>query len=1694
MALTNKLKKQVDTPVWEWCRLAPGVSSAVSATCTADNSLYHVSFGRYVYYLQAAATLATTTALTGFFRYDTVSDSYQLLARPPIAPVGYTGLQFAGGQGYFGYALGNGGGLNTLQIPAMSGQTFKGFDIRIVAGTGNGQQRIITKVSDPTIWDNGTATAVAASPQGNITDSSKNWIINQWAGYQVRLVSTSGQSQARKVLYNNSNTLYFADVAKFAEDPWAWSPIVTIAGSALVIASAAGGSQTMYQIESSVITVDSNWLTPPDATSRFVIRGGGIWMITQGTTLAMQYYDVLADQWYIRNGGAAASPLTATGTDGTIVNTGENATVWERGTATGTQSTTTLQDTNKSWTTNQWVGYVVRVYSGTGENQYRTVVSNTSNTLTVATWTSITPDTTTKYFIEAFEMGTFTSAAAPTQTGVSTGTINGSVFTAGATTGNYYPGQILSGTGVQSTTTILSPVAACYTTGLVTTVNFASGNPSTLGITVGMVVSLNSIVGLPGQAGAGVLAAGNPTYVTAVSSNSVTLNIAPTTALLNATLQFTTAWVTLLSTHTNAGSVITLAGGATTTGLFPGMYMSVGAGTGTFVVGTYVAQVINSTTFTLSQAPSVNLSGSVWLLGQGYHTVITGQLTGLPGGAGTYSVFPSQIVASTSITGTGVATVTDTTKSWPKDRWNNYVVRIKAGTGNGQARQILETTSNGVVAYTSATGATNVGSTITVTSTTNLAVNQLLNVVAGTGAFAYGTFVQSITNSTTFIASAAPTTNLSASAQITGTANNTLKVYPNWSTTPDSTSVYAIHGDSDKNYFSTAAQTPTFIHNIEADMPTTGRLLDRGVARGVSAQYSDYEPIAISSSVPALQITGGYGFIAGVATTGGSNTANITTVTYTTAAASGVFPVGSWITVAGVTPTVYNGTWQVTNCTPGSVSFYSTTATGTITIQGTVAQAASVNFAVSTLTNGSWLQFGAATTLTVVGCVPSTYNALQTVSCGASGTTGATFGGYQSAAGATSSGATITVGNTVGLVVGAIPTITAGVGTFAAGTVVTGITNSTTFTVNTAPSVALSGGATVITVVPSVAFVSTTPVGSLVTLGAAQKTPQASSAMTGSAGTVTVTTSNTVFPVGSWITVTGAAPGTYNGVYQVTGGTPGTNVTYANATTTTATTQCQIGIATNMQLVTTVNNFNLQTGQTVVHRGDQGYTASANNISAAITVMTPAVGTPATQYTYPVTSPSAAMFLYGQTTNTLSDANKNWVPNQWAGCQVTYNSTQFTTANVQPTILTAYILANTSNTLIFAAAHTTAPLQGVSRYVITAPATMAIGNTVGSQDSGLVQGAQLATQIQDMTKSWVMPAPITGITGTTVTVGAATVVITGSMNNILPGMTVAITLGTLTLPLGTTILSVSSTTLTLSNNFGGSGTTGTFSFAATASSSGNVVTVTGYPLTNLAPGMKLAVTSTTNMSPSVLSTGAFVLNGGVNFTPVTVVSITSSTTFTISATPTVALQNATVQATYWVPGQWVGRRVRVTSGITINNVEAIITANTVNTLTFLTIGTAPVHGTNGYAILQQPLIRGLGTALLWNFGASNTNTIGKYLYQARGGNLPGFDRLNLITDKWEFMTATPSYETLFTGAMYAYDGVDRIYFTVQVTQRVYYIDLESNVIHPAGMYPYVAGTAVVGNRMEIFQTEDGLKYLWLNRHSNAECFRQLLFY
>ena len=75
----------------------------------------------------------------------------------------------------------------------------------------------------------------------------------------------------------------------------------------------------------------------------------------------------------------------------------------------------------------------------------------------------------------------------------------------------------------------------------------------------------------------------------------------------------------------------------------------------------------------------------------------------------------------------------------------------------------------------------------------------------------------------------------------------------------------------------------------------------------------------------------------GLATTGASGAAGIATLTFATQA-SPPFAVGSYIAVAGITPTGYAGMYQVTACTTGSVS-YANATTGAQTVAGNVTTA-----------------------------------------------------------------------------------------------------------------------------------------------------------------------------------------------------------------------------------------------------------------------------------------------------------------------------------------------------------------------------------------------------------------------------------------------------------------------------------------------------------------------------------------------------------------------------------------------------------------------------------------------------------------------------------------------------------------------------------------------------------------------------------
>ena len=440
----NTLTRQVDMPVWEWTRFAPAVSSAVSSTCSADNGDFlQTEHGRYIYYLISA---------TQFVRYDTWTDMFQQLSAPPIAPVTVSAMKLAGAYGPDGKVLA--AGATTLTMPSITVmEAALDYDIVITSGTGAGQRRKIINVADPVVHDSGVVTAVANALGGiTMTDTLKAWGGNQYAGYTVRVTGNSGVGQYRRILSNTATVLTIGDSTQMnmrLNNPAIFAPAI----------AATAGSQSAYAIESQVLTVDSAWTVTPDTTSTFMIQSGLIMLVSTAAAAPFyttQLYDILTDTWYVLP--SLTNILTAAVTDMSLERTSENASIWAKGMATDGTTTTLVDATmgvdRAAWTTNEWAGYWVYIYSGTGAGQIRQITSNTGTTLT---WTTAgtAPTATSQYMITGFDAGTATSGAASTLTD----------STKAWATNRWanYAVRILSGTGAGQIKPIVSNTATALT-------------------------------------------------------------------------------------------------------------------------------------------------------------------------------------------------------------------------------------------------------------------------------------------------------------------------------------------------------------------------------------------------------------------------------------------------------------------------------------------------------------------------------------------------------------------------------------------------------------------------------------------------------------------------------------------------------------------------------------------------------------------------------------------------------------------------------------------------------------------------------------------------------------------------------------------------------------------------------------------------------------------------------------------------------------------------------------------------------------------------------------------------------------------------------------------------------------------------------------------------------------------------------
>jgi hypothetical protein len=175
------------------------------------------------------------------------------------------------------------------------------------------------------------------------------------------------------------------------------------AGATLAISSNTVGTNAVITVpvQASAFTASTTYrlLTP-----RWYVLNA---VTASGTTTAnlFKFYDFALNTWTAAETGATdgVAPAAVIGTDSKLIATsswqGEGYAAFATGTATA-GGASTLTNSAKTWTTNQWANSQVRIVSGTGAGQIRTIASNTGTVLTTsAAWTTA-PDATSVYSIE----------------------------------------------------------------------------------------------------------------------------------------------------------------------------------------------------------------------------------------------------------------------------------------------------------------------------------------------------------------------------------------------------------------------------------------------------------------------------------------------------------------------------------------------------------------------------------------------------------------------------------------------------------------------------------------------------------------------------------------------------------------------------------------------------------------------------------------------------------------------------------------------------------------------------------------------------------------------------------------------------------------------------------------------------------------------------------------------------------------------------------------------------------------------------------------------------------------------------------------------------------------------------------------------------------------------------------------------
>jgi hypothetical protein len=331
---------------------------------------------------QATINVASTTGfpLAGAFYVDTADRGRQLITYASVP----SGTQFGGCSGGAGTLLTSqvvslaglvalSGTTSTIVTNQLLARDLRGYSLHVMSGPNAG--------ATLEIQGNTTAagqTTVAAGSNGVALPTGT-----------INVASTAGFTRSGQILV----TISGAQV------------LVSYTGiTATSFTGCTGGTGTLATSQAvqfaSTITLPTQASAFTTATVFRLITPA--WYVVSASTLAagsFRKYDFATNQWV---SGTIVGFAGSLGTDGKLLSTPSwvNAGYKQFATGTATSGTnSTLVVTGKTWATNQWTNYQIRITAGTGAGQIRPIASNTADTITVSGWNT-NPDSTSTYSIE----------------------------------------------------------------------------------------------------------------------------------------------------------------------------------------------------------------------------------------------------------------------------------------------------------------------------------------------------------------------------------------------------------------------------------------------------------------------------------------------------------------------------------------------------------------------------------------------------------------------------------------------------------------------------------------------------------------------------------------------------------------------------------------------------------------------------------------------------------------------------------------------------------------------------------------------------------------------------------------------------------------------------------------------------------------------------------------------------------------------------------------------------------------------------------------------------------------------------------------------------------------------------------------------------------------------------------------------